>query len=91
MYLSQLVITYGGQILPEFPTGNGKIDLLIRYADTIYGLEVKSFVNQRVYQEALLQAVSYGIQLPLPGYKQGKMSKLSPSRQTPPDKLSKCL
>ena len=51
---------------PEFPTGNGQIDLLIRYQDTSYGLELKSFTNDYEYREALKQAARYGKQLQLP-------------------------
>jgi AAA-like domain len=65
MYLSQFLATYHGQVLPEFPTGNGKIDLLIRYAGTIYGLEVKSFLNAIDYRNALGQAARYANQLQL--------------------------
>ncbi|MCP4157486.1 MAG: ATP-binding protein, partial [bacterium] len=32
-YLSQFLSPRGGRVVPEFPTGNGKIDLLITYAD----------------------------------------------------------
>lgn len=65
MYLSQFLATYRGQVLPEFPTGNGKIDLLIRYAGAIYGLEVKSFINASEYHSALDQAARYANQLQL--------------------------
>lgn len=65
MYLTQFLADYDGRVIPEFPTGNGKIDLFIHYAGTTYGLEVKSFVNQRAYQQALLQVARYGQQLGL--------------------------
>ena len=65
MYLTQFLATYQGQVLPEFPTGNGKIDLLIRYAGAIYGLEVKSFINAVEYRHALAQAARYAQQLQL--------------------------
>ena len=57
--------SYEGQVQPEFPTGNGSIDLLIRYAGQLYGLEIKSFANQREYRKALEQAATYGQQLNL--------------------------
>ena len=38
---------------------------MIDHADRIYGLEVKSFVNQRDYQRALGQAARYAKQLNL--------------------------
>jgi predicted type IV restriction endonuclease len=51
---------YEVQVVPEFPTGNGAIDLIIRYAGQLFGLELKSFANQPGYREALKQAVKYG-------------------------------
>lgn len=65
MYLSQFMATFDGQVYPEFPTGNGKIDLLIKYEDQIYGLEVKSFLNAIEYQKSLVQAAQYAEQLGL--------------------------
>jgi len=65
MYLSKFLQHRDGQVWPEFPTGNGKLDLLIRYAGRVYGLEVKSFVNAYEYREALRQAARYGRQLGL--------------------------
>lgn len=62
-WLVQFLTDFDGRVVPEFPTGNGKIDLLLTYADRLYGLEVKSFVNRQKYQEALLQAARYGQQL----------------------------
>ena len=54
-----------GQVFPEFPTGNGRIDLMIRHAGRRYGLELKSFTDASAYQEALAQAADYGRQLGL--------------------------
>ena len=48
---------------PEFPTGNGKLDILIMYRDNLYGLEVKSFADLSEYKKAIGQAASYGKQL----------------------------
>lgn len=53
------------EIIPEFPTGNGKIDLLIRYAGQLYGLELKNFTNYRDHASAIQQAIQYGQQLNL--------------------------
>ena len=50
---------------PEFPTGNGEIDLIIEYGGTRYGLELKSFTNERNYRESLRQAARYGKSLGL--------------------------
>ena len=66
MYLVRFLESYDGQVTPEFPTGNGKIDLLVRYAGQRYGLELKSFVNAFEYQKALRQAAAYAHQLKLP-------------------------
>ncbi len=53
------------QVWPEFPTGNGKVDLMIRYAGRTYAIEVKSFTDAYMYREALLQAAHYAQQLGL--------------------------
>jgi len=45
-YLASFLQGYDGQVWPEFPTGNGKADLIIRYAGEVYGVEVKSFSSQ---------------------------------------------
>ena len=63
LYLVSFFRGYQVQIFPEFPTGNGAIDLLIRYAGQLFGLELKSFANQRSYHEALKQAAKYGQKL----------------------------
>lgn len=65
MYLSQFLQSYDSQVHPEFPTGNGQIDLFIRHADRTYGIEVKSFANRREYGKALIQTATYGRQLDL--------------------------
>jgi hypothetical protein len=62
-YLASFFRIYEGQVQPEFPTGNGTIDLLIRYAGQLFGLELKSFANQPAYRKALVQAAKYGQQL----------------------------
>ena len=49
----------------SFPTGNGRIDLLIRYAGRIYGLELKSFTDAFGYRRAVGQAARYARQLGL--------------------------
>ncbi len=65
MYLSKFLQRRDGQIYPEFPTGNGKIDLLINYVGQRYGLEVKSYTDQTGYTKAINQAAQYGQQLNL--------------------------
>ncbi len=64
-FLSHFLKPMGGRVIPEFPTGNGKIDLLIDYAGRCYGIELKSFSSQWGYNEALKQAANYGNQLKL--------------------------
>ncbi|RKZ38792.1 MAG: hypothetical protein DRR00_33915, partial [Candidatus Parabeggiatoa sp. nov. 3] len=64
-YLTSFLESYEGQVHPEFPTGNGAIDLLIRHAGQLFGLELKTFANQHAYQKALTQAAKYGKQLGL--------------------------
>ncbi|MCP4151515.1 MAG: hypothetical protein GY757_27480 [bacterium] len=64
-YLTQFLKPEGGHVIPEFPTGNGKIDLLLAYAGKIYGVELKSFTSDRDYKSALAQAAKYGKQLKL--------------------------
>ncbi len=64
-YLADFLQSYRGRVWPEFPTGNGKVDLLIAYGGTVYGLEVKSFTNLPDYQRGLRQAATYARQLGL--------------------------
>lgn len=65
LYLVRFLESYKAQVTPEFPTGNGKLDLLIRHAGRLFGIEVKSFVNLAEYQNALQQTVNYAQQLGL--------------------------
>jgi hypothetical protein len=62
-YLKQFLGPEGGSVLPEFPTGNGKIDLIVNYAGQQYGIEVKSFTTRGNYGQALEWAVQYGKQM----------------------------
>ena len=64
-FLDRFLQPRGGRVLPEFPTGNGKIDLLIRYAGKTYGLELKSFTDAFGYRRAVEQAARYARQLGL--------------------------
>ena len=63
LYLTSFFRGYDIQIHPEFPTGNGAIDLLIRQGGQLFGLELKSFANRPQYNEALTQAADYGKKL----------------------------
>ncbi len=59
-YLCDFFGSEDAHVYPEFPTGNGKIDLIIHYEDTRCGLELKSYTNEREYHKALEQAAKYG-------------------------------
>ncbi|MBT7698182.1 MAG: hypothetical protein HN737_12315 [Desulfobacterales bacterium] len=65
MYLSSFMMDFNGHVYPEFPTGNGKIDLLIKYKGKTYGVELKSYKNRSAYNTAIIQAAKYGHQLGL--------------------------
>ncbi|MDM8529839.1 ATP-binding protein [Anaerolineales bacterium HSG25] len=60
MYLIKFLQGYDGRVYPEFPTGNGQIDLIIKHAGKMYGLEIKSFSTNHAYKKALSQAARYG-------------------------------
>ena len=62
-YVNQFLKPRGGRVVPEFPTGNGKLDLLIFYAGKQYGIEVKSYSSARDYNDALRQSARYAKQL----------------------------
>lgn len=65
MYLESFFQDKGGKVFPEFPTGNGKIDLLIRHGEQRYAMELKSFKDRHAYKQALLRAAEYAAQLDL--------------------------
>lgn len=64
-YLHHFLRDKEALVFPEFPTGNGKIDLLIRHNDKTYGIELKSYTDHTGYRRALEQAAQYGKQLGL--------------------------
>lgn len=61
-YLYDLLKKRGVEVVPEFPTGNGKIDLILKYREKIYALELKSFKDMYDYREGIEQAAKYGRQ-----------------------------
>jgi hypothetical protein len=63
MYLKAFFQDKGGEVFPEFPTGNGKVDILVRHAGKLYALELKSFKDRYAYKQALARAVHYAVQL----------------------------
>jgi len=64
-YLDELLRGKKVRIFPEFPTGNGKIDLLLQYNNMTCGIELKSFSDQTAYKVALAQAAQYANRLGL--------------------------
>lgn len=52
-------------ISPEFPTGNGKVDLHLRCNGNEGIIEVKSFVDQLTFKASLIQAARYASSLGL--------------------------
>ncbi len=64
-YLYDLLKIWKSVVFAEFPTGNGKVDILIKHAGKLYALELKSFVNEWAYKKALKQTAGYGRQLGL--------------------------
>jgi hypothetical protein len=65
MYLVNFLRNKGARVYPEFPTGNGTIDLIIHYRGKLYGIELKSYTDHTGYKDALKQAALYGKQLAL--------------------------
>jgi len=64
-YLERFFGSYPSRVWPEFPTGNGKVDLMIQHGGRMYVLELKSYKDLPAYQQALAQAGRYGKQLDL--------------------------
>ncbi|RLC10951.1 MAG: hypothetical protein DRI57_19620 [Deltaproteobacteria bacterium] len=64
-YLCDFLGSKYAKVWPEFPTGNGKVDIMIAYGGKRYALELKSYAGQREYDDALAQAARYGKQLGL--------------------------
>ncbi len=58
-YLNRFLANKEARVWPEFPTGNGVIDLIIRYRDKVYSLELKSYTDESDYRKALGQAARY--------------------------------
>jgi len=64
-YLYDLLRSRGIEVIPQFPTGNGKIDLILKYRGKIYALELKSFKNIYMLEKGMDQAAEYCRQLGL--------------------------
>jgi hypothetical protein len=65
MYLHQLLRSKGWNVHPEFPTGNGKIDIVIENKTNTYGIELKSYGDYSSFKKALTRAADYGKKLGL--------------------------
>ena len=63
MYLNLFLHPKNAYVYPEFPTGNGKIDIIIKYFQKVYGIELKTYTDESSYKKAILKAASYGKQL----------------------------
>jgi hypothetical protein len=64
-YLYDLLRSRGIEVIPQFPTSNGKIDLILKYREKIYALELKSFKNIYTFEKGMEQAAEYGRQIGL--------------------------
>jgi hypothetical protein len=64
-YLYDLLGGMEIEVIPQFPTGNGKIDLILKYREKIYALELKSFKNMYTFEKGIDQAAEYGRQMGL--------------------------
>jgi len=63
-------------IIPEFPTGNGKVDLHIKCKKDKKGLiEVKSFVNSLKIKDSMIQASNYALKT---GYSEITIAMFAP-------------
>ncbi len=58
-------IGYDCVVRPEFPTGNGKVDVHIKYGDKRGMIEVKSFVNNHLLERDKDKAANYAKQVGL--------------------------
>jgi hypothetical protein len=47
------------KVWPEFPTGNGKVDILIRHGGKLHALEIKSYKDEPAFHQAVQQAARY--------------------------------
>lgn len=64
MYLKKFMYKRG-DVLPEFPTGNGKVDLLLLHNQQRYVLELKSYKDTFELKQAIHQVANYGQSLGL--------------------------
>jgi len=65
VYIVNLFENYETIVWPEFPTGNGKVDLIIKHAHKLYALEIKSYKDKPGFDKAIKQASKYAKKLKL--------------------------
>ena len=61
-FLFEFLLSCKAVVYPEFPTGNGKIDLLITYNNKKYIIEIKSFKDLYGFKDAIIQSSNYAKQ-----------------------------
>lgn len=64
-YLIRFFDSYPTRVWPEFPTGNGRVDILIDHGGRLHAVEVKSYTDRPGFDRALTQAAAYGCRLGL--------------------------
>jgi hypothetical protein len=64
-WLRQATVAYGCRIAPEFPTGNGKVDLFLQQNGHTALIEVKSFRTKAELKTSRKQAANYARKLGL--------------------------
>ena len=58
-FVFEFLLSCKARVYPEFPTGNGKVDLFVFYQDKKYLIEVKSFSDVYGFREAVKQSAAY--------------------------------
>ena len=58
-FVFEFLLSCKARVYPEFPTGNGKVDLFVFYQDKKYLIEVKSFSDIYGFREAVKQSAAY--------------------------------
>ncbi len=64
-YLNRFFANKEARVWPEFPAGNGKIDLFIRFRKKTYAMELKSWTDDPDFRQSLKQAARYATSLKL--------------------------
>jgi hypothetical protein len=64
-WMQQAILGYGCVVSPEFPTGNGKVDLILRTKHHLAVIEVKSYISKPLLRSSRVQAAGYAKKLSL--------------------------